>query len=196
MPDLSFLQSDSFGLVVLPILIFLARIVDVTIGTVRIIFVSRGLKYLAPILGFFEVTIWLLVITQIMRHLDSPVNYLAYGLGYATGNYVGILLEGKVAVGKQIVRVIVREGAGEIVTRLRGAGHGVTTIPAEGESGPVTVIFTIVKRRSLPEVIEIIKQDAPTAFYSVEDIRHVSEGAPSVLQRREVALLESSAKEE
>ena len=72
MLDFSFLHSDTFGLVLLPILIFFARIADVTIGTVRIIFVSRGLKYLAPVLGFFEVTIWLLVISQVMRHMDSP----------------------------------------------------------------------------------------------------------------------------
>jgi uncharacterized protein YebE (UPF0316 family) len=196
MPDFSFLQSETFGLAVLPVLIFFARIADVTIGTVRIIFVSRGLKYLAPVLGFFEVTIWLLVISQIMQHLGSPVNYLAYGLGYATGNYVGILLEGKLAVGTQIIRVIVREGVEEIVASLRASGHGVTTLPAQGESGPVTMIFTVVKRRALKDVVELIKRNAPTAFYSVEDVRFVSEGGPYPLQRREIALLESVGKED
>jgi uncharacterized protein YebE (UPF0316 family) len=86
---------SNFGLytwIVLPLLIFLARVVDVSMGTIRVIFVSRGLKYLAPVVGFFEVLIWLLAIGQIMKNLSSPLCYVAYAGGFAAGNYIGIVI--------------------------------------------------------------------------------------------------------
>ena len=100
--------SDSwvFTWVVLPVLIFLARIMDVSIGTLRLIFVSRGYKYYAPMLGFFEVIIWLLAIGQIMQHLDNFLCYLAYGLGFATGNYIGIYLDEKLSLGTVLIRIV------------------------------------------------------------------------------------------
>ena len=93
-----FFNSQVFAFVVVPILIFAARALDVSIGSVRVIFLARG-RRVAAILGFFEVLIWLVVITQIMQNLSNPVTYIAYAAGFATGTYVGILLEGKLALG-------------------------------------------------------------------------------------------------
>ena len=101
-----FFNTELFTWVILPLLIFLARILDVSIGTMRLIFVSKGMKYLAPILGFFEVIIWLLAISQIMQHLDNVLCYVAYGLGFAMGNYLGIVLEEKMSIGTVLIRVI------------------------------------------------------------------------------------------
>ena len=101
-----FFDSFWFEWVLIPVLICLARIVDVSIGTLRIIFVSKGMRGIAPILGFFEVIIWLVAIGQIFQNLSNWVNYIAYGAGFAMGNFVGIYIEGKISLGYTLVRII------------------------------------------------------------------------------------------
>jgi uncharacterized protein YebE (UPF0316 family) len=173
--ETDFIQSPIFTLVVIPILIFLARILDVSVGTLRIIFVSKGLKYLAAILGFIESLVWVLAISQVIQNLNSWITYIAFALGFAAGNLVGMMLEERIAMGNLIVRIITRREADELVSFLRSSGYGVTDVDAQGEAGPVTLLFTIVKRRKLPEVIAIIKRFNPNAFYTVEDVRFVKE---------------------
>ncbi len=170
-----FLTSPFFSLVVIPFLIFISRIVDVTFGTLRIIFVSRGLPYLAALVGFFEVLIWIVAIGQVMQNLTNWVTYVAYAFGFSAGNFVGVVIERRLAMGSLIVRIITRREADELVKFLWRSGYGVTSVDARGETGPVKVIFTIVKRKKLPEVIEIIKRYNPNAFYSIEDVRFVNE---------------------
>jgi uncharacterized protein YebE (UPF0316 family) len=192
MPDLPLLHSEFFSLVIIPLLIFLSRIVDVTFGTLRIIFVSRGMSYLAAGVGFFEVLIWILAIGQVMQNLTNWVTYVAYALGFSTGNFVGVSLEKRIAIGNLIIRIITRREADELVGFLRRAGYGVTSVDAQGETGPVKLIFTIVRRKRLPEVIGIIKRFNPNAFYTVEDVRFVNETfTPSPMQRRQLFLLRS-----
>lgn len=169
-------NSDLFAWVLLPCLIFLARICDVTIGTIRIIFVSKERKLLASIFGFFEVLIWLVAIGQIMQHLDNIFCYIAYAAGFACGNYIGITIEGKLAMGVLIVRIITNNSDTELVDSLRASGFGVTSIAAQGGSGSVNVVYTIFKRSCLPEVVSIIEQFNPKAFYSVEEVRSVNAG--------------------
>ncbi len=170
---------------VIPGLIFFARIVDVSMGTLRIIFVSRGNRYLAPALGFFEVLIWLIAIGQIMQNLTNPLNYLAYAAGFAAGNYAGIILEKRIATGIVLIRVITRKEASELIEQLRKSGLTVTSIEAEGNRGPVKVFFTVVRRRNIKEVVETIKKYNPRAFYTIEDISFVHYGLiPSIKTRR------------
>lgn len=103
------INSGTFSLIILPILIFLARIVDVTFGTIRIIFVSRGLKWLAPIFGFFEIMIWLFAIGQVFSNMTNITYYVAYAGGFACGNFVGIWIEEKMAIGTMVVRIITKK---------------------------------------------------------------------------------------
>ncbi|MBN1949230.1 MAG: DUF2179 domain-containing protein [Candidatus Cloacimonetes bacterium] len=164
---------------VLPVLIFLSRVIDVSLGTLRIIFVNRGMKFLAPIIGFFEVLIWLLVIGQIMRNLNSPVNYIAYAAGFATGNFVGIYLENKLAMGVTLIRIITQTRAKELIQYFRAGGYYVTNVPAKSNSGDVEIIFLPVRRREIKEVIEMVKTFNPNAIYTIADMRTVSYGAVS-----------------
>ncbi len=170
------IESQFFAWVLLPILIFLARICDVTLGTVRLIFVSRGFKYLAPVVGFFEVLIWILAIGQIMQNLSNWVCYLAYAGGFATGNYVGMLVAERLSLGIVLVRVITQRGANALVDRLRQNDYGVTSVDGEGATGPVQVIFTIVPRREVGAVVHLVKAYNPKAFYSIEEVGHVEKG--------------------
>jgi len=173
---MSFYDSAIFTYVMLPLLIVLARICDVTIGTMRIIVLSRGHKYLAPLLGFFEVLIWITVMAKIMQNLHNPICYFAYAGGFAIGNLVGIIVEERIAIGKVVIRIITSQDATQLIAGLRDGGYGVTSIPAQGSTGLVHLIFTVVKRSHLEEVEEIIRNFNLHAFYSIEDVRYVSEG--------------------
>jgi uncharacterized protein YebE (UPF0316 family) len=170
-----FYDSTLYTWVLLPALIFLARITDVSLDTVRIIFINRNLKYYAAVIGFFEVLIWLLAIRQIFQHLGNPFCFIAYAAGFASGNYVGILIENRLSIGKVIIRIITREDAEDLVAFLRSAGYGLTIIDAQGVTGPVKVVFSIVERQNVEHIVDMIKQYNPQAFYSVEDVRFVSE---------------------
>ncbi|MFC2170142.1 DUF2179 domain-containing protein [Acidobacteriota bacterium] len=172
----SIVGTALFKWLILPLLIFLARVLDVSLGTLRIVFVSRGMKYLAPIIGFFEVIIWLLAIRVIMQNLSNYMCYIAYGAGFAMGTYLGIYLERRLAVGRAILRIITIADASDLIKTLRAKKYGVTQIDANGSEGKVNVIFMIIRRCDYNGVIQIIKKFNPKAFYSLEDVRFVSEG--------------------
>ncbi|MBN7772287.1 DUF2179 domain-containing protein [Clostridium aminobutyricum] len=170
------LDSWVFSWIILPILIFMCRIFDVSIGTIRIIFVSRGKKKLAPLLGFFEVSIWLIAISQIMQHLDNIACFFAYAGGYAMGNFIGIFIEDKLAMGTLIIRIFLISDENEMKARLYKAGFGVTSIDAHGMNGAVKIVYTVIKRKDLSKAVSIIEECDPKAFYSIEDAKSVNQG--------------------
>jgi uncharacterized protein YebE (UPF0316 family) len=169
-------SSETFSLIILPLLIFTARVLDMSLDTMRVIFVSRGNKFLAPFLGFFEIMIWLFAIGQIMQHLTNITYYLAYAGGFATGVFVGISMEEKIAVGTVGIRVITKNEATKLVENIRSKGYGVTCFDGEGATGQVKLIYTIIRRKDVNNVVGIIKTFNPKAFYSIEEIRSASEG--------------------
>ncbi|MFA5323064.1 MAG: DUF2179 domain-containing protein [Smithella sp.] len=174
--EATFFNSEIFKFVVLPLVIFSTRICDVTLDTLRIIYVSRGIKFLAASIGFIEVLIWLFAITQIFKNLTNPLCYIAYAGGFAMGNYVGILIEERMAIGTVVIRIITQKDASELTKFLKSSGYGVTYVDAQGAQGPVKIIFTIVKRKNIEHVLEIIRLCNPLAFYTIEDVRSVREG--------------------
>jgi uncharacterized protein YebE (UPF0316 family) len=167
---------DWYAWVVLPFIVFLARFIDVTLGTVRIIFLSRGRKYLAPLLGFVEVLIWITVVSQIVRGAQNMVAYLAYAAGFAVGNYAGMLIEERLAIGTLVVRVILPEHGTLLVDRLRTEGYGATYVHGQGASGPVLLIYTVVMRKELSHVVDLIQEIHPRAFFTVEELRSAQQG--------------------
>ena len=170
------ITSETFSLFVLPVLIFLARIVDVSLSTLRIIFISRDYKHISAVIGFFEVLVWLLAIGQIMQNLTNPINYIAYAGGFSSGTYVGMCIENKLKMGNRVIRIITKKKPNKLIKYLKTNGYGVTIIDAKGGSGPSKVILTMVKRKDLDHVIRIIKDFNPKAFYSIEDVKYVSKG--------------------
>jgi uncharacterized protein YebE (UPF0316 family) len=168
----------------LPVLIFVAEMCVVTLGTLRIIFVSRGMKGLASGLGFFEISIWLFAIGQIMQNLNSLSCFAAFAGGFTTGNFCGILIEKRLAIGTQVVRTITKRDAIGLIDGLRKAGYGVTCLEGQGATGPVHIVFTVIKRKQLPDVVAIIKRFDPKAFYSIDDVQEAAEGVFPVTGRR------------
>lgn len=187
--DSAFFQSETYTYFVLPLLIFVARICDVTIGTIRIIMVSKGRKTLAPVLGFFEIFIWVLAISRIMQNLDNPICYLAYAGGFAAGNYIGMRVEEKIAIGSILIRIVTCNVGHDLIKALQDKGFGITSVDADGSHGKVNIIFSIIKRSEFKKVVEIINSYNPDAFYSIEDLRYVSHGIfPSILHQSKMPI--------
>jgi len=171
------LDFDWYNYVFLPILIGLARIFDVTVGTLRIIYVSKGNKKIAPILGFIEVLAWIIVIGEIMKSASNFTCYIGYATGFAFGNYVGMKVEEKLAMGNLIVRIISDKNTRLLKDTIVANGFGMTVIPGYGAMGnPVDVIFMAINRSDLPKIVEIIKNIDEHAFYTVEELKYVNEG--------------------
>lgn len=168
------LNTDLVNYVLLPLFIFVARIFDVSLGTLRIIFVTKGMRSVAPFVGFFEVLIWLLAISRIMQDLDNWISYVAYAGGFATGNFVGMYLEERLAIGHEMIRVITRKDATNLIEDLRNKGYGVTSVKAEGIEGEVAVIYIIARRSMIKEVLDEINIFNPRALYTVESIKYVN----------------------
>jgi uncharacterized protein YebE (UPF0316 family) len=161
---------------VLPLLVFLAELCVVTIGTIRIIFVARGFKLLAPIFGFAEVLIWLFAIGQIMQNLDNSLCFLAFAGGFALGNYVGLVINEKLALGMSAVQIITHKNPAELIRRLTEARFGVTTLQGQGATGKVQVVYTIVKRKEIDKVTALIADFDADAFYAIDEVETVNRG--------------------
>ena len=169
-------SPDFVAYMLLPLFIFCARVVDVTLGTFRIIFISRSMKYLSAVVGFFEVFIWLLAIGQVFKNLTNIWCYFAYAGGFAGGSFLGVYIAEKIAIGKVVLRIITSRDSSELVGSLKAKNYGVTTVDAHGALGAVKMIFSIIPRQSLPSVLALLQHCNPKAFYSVEDVRSAREG--------------------
>jgi uncharacterized protein YebE (UPF0316 family) len=169
--DLLVYNSWFFTWILLPALIFVARILDQSIGTMRLIFISKGMKNIAPFLGFFEVIIWLLAIGQIMQHLDNWLCYVAYGAGFATGNFIGITLEERLSLGTSIIRVILSNESPELIAALKFHDFGLTIIDADGANGRVKVLLSIIRRKEIPVFLETLHNHHPLHFIRLKMLK-------------------------
>lgn len=167
---------DYFSWIILPLLIFLSRLGDVTMATLRHIFISKGLRKIVPILGFFEVLIWLVAMRQVFSHLDNLACFIAWAAGFSAGTYLGMYIEERLAIGTQIIRIITAEDITPLTDVLKKRNQGITIVDGHGAIGPVKLIFTIVRRTNKAQVVELIHQYAPNAFYSVEDVKGSERG--------------------
>jgi uncharacterized protein YebE (UPF0316 family) len=178
----------------LPLFIFLAEVCVVTISTMRTIFVARGMKFLAPLLGMFEVSIWLFAISEVMKNLGDWRCSAAFAGGFTLGNYLGVLLEEKLALGSVGVHMITHHDASHLIDALRSASYGVTAIEAEGSTGPVHVVYTVVKRKELERVLRIARRFHPNVFYSVDGLHSAAAGVAPLTRRRWSGLVPSLSK--
>ncbi len=176
MSEFTNLHPQLYSYLIIPLAIVLARVCDVSVGTLRIIFVSRGMRYVAPLLGFVEVFVWLIAISQIMQNLTNWVNYVAYATGFALGNYVGMVIEERLAMGVVAIRIITQKDATDLINALREKNFGITSISATGASGNVRLLFSIVKRKDKEKILDLARHYNPGAFISIEDVRSVMEG--------------------
>jgi len=159
----------------LGILIFLARVVDVSVGTLRTISIVQGRTKIAFFLAFIETSVWLLVLSAVLPQvMHTPVLGLFYAFGFATGNVVGILVEKRLAMGYTNFRIITSKNVKEITNSLREKGFAVTTFEGEGKDGKVTEIYVASERKNLSILVKIVKEIEPDAFYIAEQAGYLS----------------------
>ena len=158
------------------LLIFLARVINVSMATVRTLLGMRGQKRLATAIGFFESLIFILAISRVLQDVGNAWNILGYCGGFATGTLVWLIIEEKLALGYAIVRAISQGNGEEIASALRQAGYGATTMTGKGLAGTVCVVTTVVKRRDIPAVMELIGSVDETAFITIDDASRVYRG--------------------
>ena len=167
---------DIYSWVVIPLLIFLARIMDVSLGTLRFIFIAKGFRRLAPLLGFVEVLIWVLAVREVLMNLRNIACLLAYGGGFAMGNYIGMWLEEKLSIGMVLVRTVLNTDPKQLMDFMKINNYGYTLVNGKGSRGKVNILFAIVHRKNLDHVLNGNFTYNPHAFYSVENIKSVKEG--------------------
>lgn len=174
------ISENVFSYVLLPLLIFLARITDVSINTIRIIYVLGGRRVTATVLGFFESFIWLMAIRQIFEHMDNWLSYVAYPGGFAMGILVGMMIEERIAYGKVIVRIITRKDVTPLIAFLNQHQFRYTKVNAEGPDGQESLVFTVLQRERLEDLLAQMKAILPTAFYTVEKVNRAADGGTVV----------------
>lgn len=160
---------------ILGIFVFIARVVDVSLGTLRTISIVQGRTKIAFFLAIIEITVWLMVLSAVLpKVMHSPLLGLFYAIGFATGNVVGILVEKRLAMGYTNFRIITSKYAKEISQSLREKGFAVTTFEGEGKEGKVTEVYVACERKALPGLIKLVKEIEPDAFYIAEQAGFVS----------------------
>lgn len=164
---IAFLDNDAL----LVLAIFVARILDVSLGTVRTILVFRGRKYTAAVIGFVEILIWLVAAREVIHNLDTWYLAVAYAAGFAAGNVVGVHLESKLAIGEELVRAVSRDRSVDLAGELRRRGHAVVELEGRSDETPVEVLLVVEKRRKIPALLRSIDATDPSAIYTITDVK-------------------------
>lgn len=173
------------GMLVGYLLIFFARVLDVTLGTVRMLMVVQGRKIQAGIIGFFEMVIYVVALNEVVGNLDNIGNLLAYALGFAFGNYAGVYIENKIGLGNFGTQIILKtDDNTELVNDLRENGFGVTILNGKGREGNRQILNVVIKRKNLERLKEIVYDHDSRAFITVNSISPISGGYFSPIKRK------------
>lgn len=156
------------------LIIFLAKIIEVSISTIRIVYVNKGERVKGAVLGFAEIMIWVVIVSSVLNNItEDPIKVFVYAAAFALGNYFGITIESKIAVGLSSVQVVVNQNEGVILADiLREQGFGVTIIEGRGKNDSIkNLLFIQLKRKKIPEAVKLIKEHCPEAYITVNDIK-------------------------
>ncbi len=172
-------MNETLVMVFTLLAIFVAKMVEVSLATVRVVLINRGEKLKGAFIGFFEVLIWVVVASNVLSNLaQNPLKAVVYCLAFACGNYLGVMIESKLAIGTAYIQAVVSEADhAELTAALRQRGFGVTTVKGRGmEEHTVDVLMIYLKRKCVPEAIGLIKQCSPASMVTVNDVRQLKNG--------------------
>jgi len=158
------------------LLIFCLRLIDVSMGTVRILMAVRGRRLLASLIGFVEVIVFLVAISQVVTNIGNWWNVLAYAGGFALGTVLGVTIENKLAIGLAEINVISMGKGTEIAEVLRDHGYGATEFLGAGQTKIVDMVRTVVRRREVPSVMALTSDVDEEAFVTVSDMKSAYRG--------------------
>ncbi len=151
--------------------IFCSRVLDVSMATMRMLLIVKGRRLQAALIGFFEVSVYIVALNRVVNSLDNPLNLLIYALGFAAGNYMGIFLEEKLALGYIAVQVIPSENQEDIIETLRDNGYGVTVVEGMGRNGVKLILTVYAARKELTKILNIVGELDPKAFTAIMDAK-------------------------
>ncbi len=157
-------------------LIFILRVCDMSLDTLRVLFVMRGKKQIAWILGFLQSVIFIVAIGRVLTQVNNPLNIIGYAAGFATGNVVGMIIEERIAIGHIMMNVISPRRGSAIVSHLRENGYAVTELAGRGKDGMVSLINLSVLRKQVESVHKLVDEIDPEAFITAEDVRPIRHG--------------------
>lgn len=163
--------------------IFLARVIDVSLGTFRTIVVFRGYPALAAAIGFFEVLIWVAAASQVLRQVNAWPLMVAYAGGFACGNYLGVWLEAKVAMGRELIRVISHARPGTISERLADSAQQILVLRGEMNGRPAEMLVITADRRRTPDLLAAVQAADPNAEYTISDVKSMRKTGPNLARR-------------
>ena len=161
------------------IIIFFAKIIEVSISTIRLVFINKGERVKGAVLGFIEILIWLIVVSSVLNNItEDPIKVFIYAAAFALGNYLGVTIESKIAVGLASIQVVVNKESGEILADiLREQGYGVTIIEGKGINESIkNLLFIQLNRKKISEAVKVIKHHNPEAYITVNDIKSMMGG--------------------
>lgn len=151
--------------------IYVARVIDVSFATVRVLMIMRGQRLSAACLGFFEIIIYILALSRVVNQLEQPLNLIVYAMGFASGTITGSYLEERLAVGFIMAEVIPKFNGQELAEKLRQRHFGVTILHGEGRDGPRMVLHISLQRKKLPELYRMIEEHHPKTFMTIFDTK-------------------------
>lgn len=168
------IEFDVTSYVLLPVLIFLARVADVTVATVKLMFVVNNVRKMAAILGFFEALITIMALSRIMQDASNILAFVMYAAGFATGTYVGMWIEEKLAYGSVLIRIISKNIPYELLSYLTENQYRYSMMDANDQSGNTQVLFAVCKRSKIGTFLTNLENTAPQALYTIEGVKQVS----------------------
>ena len=170
------LSSNTFTWVIMPILIILARMLDVSFGTLRFVFISKNKKLLAALAGFMEAFVWIMVVGKLLNGSSNIIWLIAYAAGFGIGTYLGLILSEKMAIGKVMLRVITRREPKRLIAKLISKNYLFTIVDSINQKGNKTkVLLLTMEAKELTQILKFVKEYNPKAFYSVEEIKSIKE---------------------
>lgn len=168
-----------WSVILLAVLVFVARMCDVALGTLRHALVLGGHRGLVWVIAFLEASVWVFAISGVIKNITEPAVAIAFALGFASGTFVGMTIERYVKLGEQVVRIFTNQGD-EVARRLRELGHRVTQFEGKGRDGRVDLLFIQIARRKAAQAVEHARQVDGGCFYVIDDIRAAAVGKPGV----------------
>jgi uncharacterized protein YebE (UPF0316 family) len=160
----------------MPIAILLLRTTDITMSTLRIFSVAQGRRLTAWVIGFLQALLFVIAVSAVLAQLGNLLNLLAYAAGFATGNVLGITIDGMLSPGKSLLRIYSSTRGEELAHTLRAQGHGATLVSGQGRDGTVSMIYCYIPRRLVRKIKQQVITHDPQAYLSVENVRQIRGG--------------------
>ncbi len=155
-----------------------AKIIEVSLGTIRMVLITKGERKIGAFIAFFEVSLWVILVSNVLNNIaEDPLKVIAYALGFSLGNFIGSWIEEKIGIGLSEMNVIVKEEHGlQLANEMRERGYAVTMMHGEGKLHPRSILLMYVPRKKVKRCVDIIKETQESAVITISDKKPIYGG--------------------